>query len=140
MPIPPAQVLRYSNLENKEEIIEQLNQQKEPEDPRTQAKADLMKVQAEETKTRIAQKKVETMFAATEAAQNIAALAQVAPLADALLLSAGFQDSNAAPIVPSPTGLGVPPVPQPDSGARENTSPLFPPRTSSPMTGIEGGQ
>jgi hypothetical protein len=140
MPIPPAQVLRYSNLENKEEIIEQLNQQKEPEDPRTQAKADLMKVQAEETKTRIAQKKVETMFAATEAAQNIAALAQVAPLADALLLSAGFQDSNEAPIVPSPAGLGVPPVPQPDSGMRQNTSPLFPPRTSSPMTGIEGGQ
>ena len=146
LPIPPAQVLRYSSLENKAEIMDQMSQQKEPEDPRTQAKADLMRVQAEETKVRMAQKKVETMFAATEAAQNIAALAPVAPLADALLKSAGFDDANAAPIVPggeAPLGampMPAAPVPEPESGQRSNTSPLFPPRVSSPMTGIEGGQ
>lgn len=136
--IPDPFVIRYSNLAEKQEIIEAMQQQGQPTDPTLEAKAKLLAAQAAKTEAETTAKKVETMFSATEAAQNIAAVPQVAPLADELLGSAGFQDANAAPLIPQ--AQVRPGVPEPASGMRENTSPLFPPRPASPMRGIEGGQ
>jgi len=138
IPIPDQFVIRYSPLADKTQIVEAMANQGQPTDPTLEAKAELLKRQAEKTAAETVAKKVETLFSATEAAQNIAALPQVAPLADELLGSAGFQDANAAPLIPQ--AQGIPGVPEPASGMRENTSPLFPPRPASPMRGIEGGQ
>lgn len=134
--IPDPFIVRHSNLAEKQEIIEAMQSQQQPTDPTLEAKAKLMAAQADKMQAETTAKKVETMFSATEAAQNIAAIPQVAPLADEILGSAGFQDMNAAPLVPQVSA----PVPEPSSGMRENTSPLFPPRPASPMRGIEGGQ
>ena len=135
-------VVKYSNLEDKAEIIESMQQQTAPTDPTLEAKAALMKAQTAKTEAETIAKRVETMFSGTEAAQNIAAIPQVAPLADSLLRSSGFQDADAAPLVPTVPATEVAAmapgqVPEPPSGMRSNTSPLFPPR---PTAGIEGGQ
>ena len=143
--IPDPFVLRYSNLEAKQEIIEAMQNQQAPTDPTLEAKAALMAAQAEKVKAETTAKRVETMFSATEAAQNIAAIPQVAPLADTVLGSAGYVDQDAAPLLPAamagtPMGeaaaIAPPGVPEPESGMQSNTSPLFPPR---PTRGIEGG-
>lgn len=148
--IPDAFVLRYSNLEAKQEIIEAMQGQQAPVDPTLEAKAALLQAQADKARADTTARRVETMFSATEAAQNIAAIPQVAPLADTILGSAGYEDQDAAPLLPQ--ALGTPQqsapmseaaiiapsgVPEPESGQRSNTSPLFPPR---PTAGIEGGQ
>lgn len=86
-------------------------------------------------------KAVEGMFSATQAANQIAMVPTVAPMADQMLLSAGFVDQDSAPIVPAAPANAVPvDLPQ-------NTSPLFPDQPSVPEnpalgmnTGIEGGQ
>ncbi len=144
--IPDAFVLRYSNLEAKQEIIEAMQNQQAPVDPTLEAKAALLKAQADKTRADTTARRVETMFSATEAAQNIAAIPQVAPLADTILGSAGYEDQNASPLLPAAAAgtavgeaaaIAPPGVPEPASGMRSNTSPLFPPR---PTTGIEGGQ
>lgn len=134
--IPDPFVIQHSNLERKAEIIEAMQQQTAPTDPTLEAKARLLEAQAAKVAAETTAKKVETMFSGTEAAQNIAAIPQVAPLADSLLRSAGFQDADAAPIVPRVQGLPPSAIPEPASGMHENTSPLFPPR---PTAGIEGG-
>lgn len=78
-------------------------------------------------------KKVEAMFGATNAASQIAMNPTIAQPADALLLSAGFVDANAAPIVPEvPEGIPVSPI-------HENTSPNFPPRLPSSSAGMDDG-
>lgn len=83
------------------------------------------------------EKGVEGMFSATQAANQIATVPSVAPIADAMLHSAGFKDANSAPIIPS-----VPPGAQPIR-LEHNTSPQFPGRPEQPdmgmQTGIEGG-
>lgn len=51
---------------------------------------------------------VGAMNAATEAGERVAINPAVAPVADELLKSAGFEDKNAPPIVPQPTTAPVP--------------------------------
>lgn len=76
------------------------------------------------------------MFSATQAANQIAAIPAIAPLADALLMSAGFKDQDAAPIVPeAPAGIEAVPLP----GAQTNTSPNMPPVPDSPEVGANVG-
>ena len=71
-----------------------------------------------------------------QAAQVIATVPQVAPLADALLRSAGYQDMDAAPIVPSPPAGMAPPV---DPGIPANTNPMTPANPASPAEGMNQG-
>jgi len=79
-------------------------------------------------------KAIEGIFSATTAAEKIAMIPAVAPLADKLLRSAGFQDKDAAPIVPESEQI-IPAAPMP-----ENTNPLTPPNPDVGMQrGIEGG-
>lgn len=138
--IPDPIVLRYSSLADKTEIAKTMAAQQQPTDPTLEAKAALLKAQADKVAADTTLTKVETMFSATEAAQNIAAIPQVAPLADEILGSAGFADMNGPPLLPEAQALAAGPVPQPDAGMQQNTHPLFPPRTDSPLQGIDGGQ
>lgn len=136
--IPDQFVIRYSPLADKTQIVEAMKTQGQPVDPTLEAKAKLLAAQADKTAAETVAKKVETLFSATEAAQNIAALPQVAPLADEVLGSAGFIDANGAPILPTVAGLEATPglVPEPP----KNTNPLTPRNPSVGMrAGIEGG-
>lgn len=77
---------------------------------------------------------VTSFFSGTNAANQIAMQPSVAPMADQMLLSAGFVDANAAPAIPTPQP-GADPLDVP-----QNTSPNFPPHPDVGATaGIETG-
>lgn len=132
--IPDAAVVRKSNLSDKAEIIEQMQNAATPTDPLAEAKAALIKAQTRKTEADATNKNVEAMFSATNAANLIALTPAIAPPADGMLLSAGFVDANAAPGIP-----GAPPGTQGVEGLPSNTSPNFPPRLPSPVAGIDAG-
>lgn len=102
--------------------------------PVDMAKVSLLESQARKTDAEATNKAVESQFSATQAAQNIAMQPAVAPLADALLKSAGYKDQDLPPIVPAvPQGLDVLPPAM-------NTNPLTPANPAVGMNaGIEGG-
>lgn len=134
--IPESTVLRYSNLADKQEIAKSMSQQQA--NPEVEAQLKLVAAQTEKTLAEATNKSIEGMFSATQAALNIAQAPAVAPLADTLLKSAGFQDKDAAPIVPNvPPGMaGMEETPPPDA----NTNPLTPANPDAGMMqGIEGG-
>lgn len=107
--IPPAFALRYSNLSDKKEFADSLEQaqaQAQQPDPLTQAKALLAHMQAVAVGVDTMNKRIEAVFGATQAGAQIAAMPSVASIADEILQSAGFDDQNAPPIVPQ-TGAGL---------------------------------
>ena len=132
--IPDTTVIRYSNLSDKHEILEQMANQQAPTDPTVEAKARLLNAQAEKTMAETTSKKVETQYSGVQAAQVIATVPQVAPLADALLRSAGYQDMDAAPIVPNPPEGMEPAAP----GLPANTNPITPANPQAPASPAEG--
>ena len=81
---------------------------------------------------------VQSAFSAMQAGQVIATMPQIAPVADAVMMSAGYRMPNPAgqdPNFPQPKGIAVP---APD--VQTNTSPAMPPvpqQAASPMRGIE---
>lgn len=96
----------------------------------------LIEAQTQKTIAEAVNKAVEGFFSSTQAANQIAMNPAVAPMADAMLLSAGFKDSNAAPIIPSVLA-GVDAA----QGFPQNTSPLFPANPAVGINdGIEGGE
>lgn len=139
VPIPDPYLIKSSTLREKSDIIAAMEGNQKP-DPRVEAEVEKIKAETEKIKAESVVKNVEGIFSATEAAQNIAALPQVAPLADDILGSAGYTDKNGAPLVQQPQGIPQQrDVPLP----RENTDPRFPRNPTSPaagmMAGIEGG-
>jgi len=137
--IPDATVIRYSNLTNKDKHEILANIQPAPADPTLEAKAELLKAQARKTDadadTSIANKVkigVESAYASMQAGQVVAQIPQVAPIADAIMQSAGYQAPNPAgidPNYPQPQGMAVPQVNQPT-----NTDPVMPPAPVMPAT------
>lgn len=126
--IPDPFVIRYSNLSDKEEIIQSLGEQSAPPDPLAEAKAALMKAQTDKLQAETVNKRVESTYSATQAAQNIASIPGLAGSADALLKSAGYQDQDAAPIVSEPDVF----APEPEA----NSNPLTP---TNPAVGMNEG-
>jgi len=127
--IPDPVAIRYSNLADKQEIIESMQSQQAP-DPEKEAKAGLIRAQTEKAMAEATAKKVETQYSGIQTAQVIATVPQTAPLADALLRSAGYEDMDAAPIIPNaPEGLPVADMPT-------NTNPLTP---ANPAVGMKQG-
>ena len=66
-------------------------------------------------------------YSATQAALQVAASPGVAPIADELLASAGFEDKNNPPVFLENGG-----VPAVTPEVKQNTSPQFPPRVQNP--------
>ncbi len=126
-------MVQLSSLSRKAEIVEAMQAQQGQADPLTQAKAELTLVQAEKLRADTVNSRVESLFSATQAGNQIAAIPTIAPLADKLLKSAGFEDQDAAPIVPS-VPVGAVPGEMPS-----NTSPNFPARIDSPAEGMGAG-
>lgn len=83
---------------------------------------------------------VEAIYGATQAAGNIAATAEIAPVADEVLMAAGYT----APEQSADPDLPIAEVPGAQAEVQPNTSPLEPGIPGSPgegvNTGIEGGQ
>jgi hypothetical protein len=135
--IPDDVLVRNSNLAEKAELLQRLAQQEERKDPLTEAEVALKLAQAEKVQAEKVAKAVEAQFSAIQTAQTIALTPATAPLADALLLSAGYIDQDAPPIVPNaPAGLDALEMPT-------NTNPLTPLNPENPAVGmnqgIEGG-
>lgn len=130
--IPWPFIIGYSNLANKQEIIDAMEQQPAPPvDPTLQAKADQIAAQTKKTQAETVAKSVEAQFSAIQTAATIATTPATSSLADALLMSAGYVDNDAAPIVPEYSGtvLSVPELPT-------NTNPLTP---ANPGVGLNAG-
>lgn len=133
-PIPWPFVIRYSNLAQKQEIIDALERQAEAQpDPLNEARIALLKAQAMKTNNEAVNKAVESLYSAIQTAGPITMNPAVAPLADTLLKSAGFQDQDAAPIVPE--ALAAPGITAPIE-TPQNTNPLTP---ANPAVGINAG-
>jgi hypothetical protein len=126
--IPDATVIRYSNLQDKHDIL--ANIPPAPADPTLEAKAKLLEAQARKTDADTVTAKGTTVYSTMQTAQVVAATPQTAAIADKLLLSIGFEDADAAPIVPeAPAGLPTVALPQ-------NTNPLTP---AGPAVGMDAG-
>ena len=129
--IPPQFVVRHSNLADKTEILEAMEQQGQPPvDPLTEAKVKLTEAQTQKTVNEAVNKSVESQFSAIQTAGTISVNPATSALADALLRSAGYVDQDMAPIVPSYNGPGI------DGGLPTNTNPLTP---ANPGVGLKAG-
>ena len=128
--IPDPQVIRYSNLADKHEILASMQGSQPPADPTLDARVRLIDAQARKTDAQATDVAVKTQYSAAQTAQVLQLTSGTAPLADGLLRSAGAVDHDAAPIVPQPTA-GVLALDMP-----RNTDPLTP---ASPARGQEAG-
>jgi len=146
-PVPPAFAVRYSSLADKTELGKAIEQGMATQpDPLAEAKAALAKAQAAKTEVETVAKRIESIYGATQAGAQIAAIPQVASIADEVLQSAGFDDQNASPIIPQQAiGAGLadaapaePTLPpgDPNGPAPENTHPLEP---ANPGVGLTAG-
>jgi hypothetical protein len=169
IPVPPKWLVRYSNVSDKAELtkaIEAAQQTPQQPDPETQSKIDLNAAKTDQAKGATAltqaqtrkiindavQSAVTAIYSATQAAAQVAALPQVAGIADDILGSAGFQDQDSPPIINTPAG----PVAVPNQGAglsqiapavptvadaalHHNTDPNTPAGPASPRVGADAG-
>ena len=141
-----------------EQKAQQAQQAQQPPDPTIEAKVTLLQAQAAKTqadtqtsqaqatktmadaesaKAQAANVRMETLYSGVQTAQAIAAMPQVAPLADQLGGSTGFVDQNQGPIYPEVTqasASGTPPVDLP-----VNTDPMRPANPVSPEIGVRHG-
>jgi hypothetical protein len=138
--IPDPIVVRYSNLQDKQQIIEGMTNAKPAADPLAEAKAALTmaqaavaKAQAAKTDAETVESKGRTMYSAIQTAQVIAATPETSQLADALLGSQGFQDMDGGALVPE-AAPGTEPAPE--GLIPNNTNPLTP---ASPELGVAHG-
>lgn len=130
--ISDARVIRASNIINKSEIAEELEQRAGKADPVAEAEAALRQAQARKAEAEAVNKSIEAQFSAVKTAREIVLTPQTAELADALLRSGGYKDQDAPPIVPVPDeGMTAPQDDDP-----ENTHPLLPPN---PTNGLDTG-
>lgn len=145
--IPDHWMLRYSTLADKSEIIQDTANQGQQQDPEKLAKAELLKAQArkaladvDRTDSEAVNKAIEALYSALQTAEIITMNPAAAPLADQLLRSGGFQDRDAAPIVPAlPANASTTP---PDTPVVEaSTNPLTPANPGvGRLDGFEGGE
>jgi hypothetical protein len=106
------------------------------------AKAELIKAQTEKTLAEATVKKVEGLYSSLQGAQAVATMPAIVPIADQLLLSAGFQDANGAPVAAQPTQAAQLPTRYAEQrriNVNENTDPRFPANPASPAVGMMQG-
>lgn len=133
IPIPDARVIRSSNLIDKSEIADEMQQASQQADPAAEADAALKRSQARKAEAEAVSKSIEAQFSAVKTAREIVMTPQIAMLAEKLLLSGGYQDADAAPIVPEAPAIDMDVA---NFDAPENTSPLNPPN---PDVGLNVG-
>ena len=128
--INDATMVRYSNLSDKQEILESLPGDQPPADPTMDARVRLLDAQTRKADVQATDVQVKSQYSAIQTAQVIAQTPATAALADGLLKSAGAVDHDKGPIVPqAPAGLPTVDLPH-------NTDPMNP---ASPAVGASEG-
>lgn len=135
--IPDTFIVESSSLTKKQDIIKAMGNQNV--DPEKEAKAKeieahirSMDATTKRIEVETVNEAVEAQYSAMQAANVVATTPQTAPVADALLLSAGFVDRDSPPIVPSYQGEAVAQL----AGMPKNTNPLTP---ANPGVGLNQG-
>lgn len=148
VPIPTKFVLEASSVVKKHEIAEAIDAQQEQSDPEVESKvalnmagAKLREAQALKTEADMVNTGIDAQYSAVQTAGMIAQTPATASLADQLLLSAGYIDKDAPPIVPqvqggqqlmAPDQMQLPPNTNP-------IAPVPPPQPGSPAVGANAG-
>lgn len=146
--IPDDEVVLRSNLSKKEDLARKMSgapdngmadlqlRMLEAKLEEVAGKVDLLRAQRRKVVADTTNTNIQAMFGATNAAKNLVLSPGAAAPADQMMLSAGFEDRNAPPVIPQQVpSLPVQPV------HPENTSPNFPPHADNGVTlGIEGGR
>lgn len=119
--------------------IEQMKQQLSAKFPPELLAAQIKEIEARTRKIEAEKvaKGIEATYSSMQAAEVVASMPQVAPIADKLMEAAGYQ-------VPTPVGVdpNFPVAETPESPMvepQQNTSPMFPPRMASPDEGMNHG-
>lgn len=128
--LPDRVAIKYSNLTEKDEIIEEMANSQAP-DPIKEAEVALKRAQARLAEVNAVNKSIEATYSATQSATQIAMNPAIAPVADKLMRSSGFQDMDAAPIVSAPEQAM-----QVQGEMPTNTNPLTP---ANPAVGMNAG-
>ena len=146
-------IIRYSNLADKHDIIDNMDKQSEQVDPEKQANAALLNAKAqreailaekdkagidnvkadtESKKSETVKANVDLMFASTEAAVNLLQYPGAIPTADVMLQSAGFipVETGVSPNFEQAQVQGM--QLQPSQPVPQNTHPLFPANPQQP--------
>ncbi len=140
IPIPDAVVVRASMLADKSEIAQALQEAQGQQDPAQEAQLAIAQAQARKLSNEAVARAIEAQYSALQTAQAIVVTPQAAALADALLRSGGFEDQDAAPIVPeAPAAPGVDAPPPEADPFPTNTHPLTPANPQSPDIGLRQG-
>lgn len=127
-------VMRYLtalDIESPENLIAK---EAPPPDPVDTAKAEKLSAEAERIKKETVSEAVKAMYAAIQTANVAATVPQTSNIADAILLSAGFEDANGPPAIPESNMAQIPNMQQPQ--IPQNTHPMYP---SNPDVGMERG-
>lgn len=133
-------LIRYSNITDKQDMLEALKQQQQPapnpvEEAKLQevlAKVEKLQAEAEKIKADSINKGMETVYSAMQTANIIAATPQTAPIADQTLKSVGFQDKDQPPIVAEPDQQ----LAEAEQANPTNTNPFTP---ANPQVGFTHG-
>lgn len=133
--IPDAAIVRASNVSDKSELADSLAQAEGQSNPAEDAQVALIQAQSIKAKNEAVAKAIEAQYSAIQTAQAIVVTPQAAAMADALLRSGGFQDQDAAPIVPEAQAWMSPP-PAGEGAIPVNTHPLTP---ANPEVGMTAG-
>lgn len=89
----------------------------------------------EKLKAEAVVKNIEALYSSMQAAQTVATVPGVVPIADEIAKSGGFIDKNLPPIYPEPVAPALAAQGVMSQPVQSNTSPMFPPR---PATAGEG--
>jgi hypothetical protein len=143
----------------KRDLVEALRAAGDAQDPATEIKAKELELKASRTEAEIkeiearaVQIGVQAAFSAMQAGAQVATMPQIAPIADSIMQSAGYQTPNPAGVDPNYPVPGAVPAPvSPESDAqvllneamrrraeRQNTSPQFPPIPQDPASSMQG--
>jgi len=149
-------LVEASSLRNKKKFLDKLRGEGEGDDPQAQAtaalqermaqmetdlaqaKVDLTKAQTRKTEAEAVVKMVEAPYSAMQAANVAVSSPPTVPVADAILLSAGYEDQNQPPVIPEVAGAAVS-QPAQLPGVVKNTSPMFPAQPQGPGVGMMRG-
>jgi len=145
-----AEIFRKLSGQNPEDMTPEEQAQAQMQQEQAQLELDklrleVQKMQSESTKidAEAVTKNIESTFSAVQSAGALAMQPELIPVADSILQSAGFVDSNQAPIATVQATDGIQP-PQIDQqplppGVNMNTSPGSPPVMNSPVDGMNTG-
>jgi len=141
--IPDDVIVRHSNIADKGEVIERMSATPPP-NPLQEAEVALKNAQAKKTQAEELLKNVEAHYSAIQTGEVIAAIPQVAPVADEILKSSGYvtqpgQDPN-MPIPDAPiSGVTVNPLSNKRTGMEVMPGGMLPAQPASPLQGVAGG-